>query len=90
VEDAPRGAQAPDANGLESELPWQAVRTAAHGPIPLMVQERWDRPRAGLDLILDQRGADTSDLPGGAGGILRRDYPKFVTGPSISAILSPV
>jgi hypothetical protein len=25
-------------------------------------------------LILDQRGADMVDLPGGASGILRRDY----------------
>jgi hypothetical protein len=24
---------------------------------------RWDRQRAGLDLILDQRGADMADVP---------------------------
>jgi hypothetical protein len=38
------------------------------------LQKRWDRLRAGLDLILQQRGADMADLPGGASGILRRDY----------------
>jgi hypothetical protein len=27
-------------------------------------QKRWDYLRAGLDLILDQRGADMADLPG--------------------------
>ena len=27
-----------------------------------------------LDLILVQRGADTADLPGGASGLLARDY----------------
>ena len=37
------------------------------------LQKRWDRLRAGLDLILDQRGADMADLPGGASGILARD-----------------
>jgi len=38
------------------------------------LQKRWDRLRAGLDLILDQRGADMADLPGGARGLLVRDY----------------
>ena len=33
------------------------------------LQKRWDRLRAGLDLILQQRGADMADLPGGAGGL---------------------
>jgi hypothetical protein len=36
-------------------------------------QNRWDCLRAGLDLILDQRGADMADLPGGASGLLVRD-----------------
>jgi hypothetical protein len=36
--------------------------------------KRWDRLRAGLDLILDQRGADVLDLPGGASGMLARGY----------------
>jgi hypothetical protein len=35
---------------------------------------RWDLLRAGLDLVLDQRGADMTDLPGGASGLLCRDY----------------
>jgi hypothetical protein len=38
------------------------------------LQKRWDRLRAGLDLILDQRGAEMADLPGGASGLLVRDY----------------
>jgi hypothetical protein len=38
------------------------------------LQRRWDRPRAGLDLILDQRGADLVDIPGGASGLLVRGY----------------
>jgi hypothetical protein len=38
------------------------------------LQKRWDRLRTGLDLILQQRGADMADLPGGASGILGRDY----------------
>jgi hypothetical protein len=38
------------------------------------LQKRWDRVRAGLDLIRDQRGGDMTDLPGGASGMLRRDY----------------
>jgi hypothetical protein len=29
------------------------------------LQKRWDYLRAGFDLILDQRGADIADLPGG-------------------------
>jgi hypothetical protein len=36
--------------------------------------KRWDRLRAGLDLILDQRGADMADLPGGTSGMLVRGY----------------
>jgi hypothetical protein len=38
------------------------------------LQKRWDRQRAGRDLILDQRGADMADLPGGASGLLMRGY----------------
>jgi Transposase DDE domain len=37
------------------------------------LQERWDCLRAGLDVILDQRGADMADLRGGASGLLMRD-----------------
>jgi hypothetical protein len=33
------------------------------------LQKRWDRLRAGLDLILDQRGANMADLPSGASGM---------------------
>jgi hypothetical protein len=38
------------------------------------LQNRWDRLRAGLDLILDQRGADMADVPGGASGLLCQAY----------------
>jgi hypothetical protein len=37
-------------------------------------QKRWDRLRARLDLLLDLRGADMADLPGGASGLLARDF----------------
>jgi hypothetical protein len=37
------------------------------------LRKRWDRLRARLDLILDQRGADMADLPGGASGLLAKD-----------------
>jgi hypothetical protein len=49
------------------EISSGAARVAA----PL---KHWDRLRAGLDLILDQRRADMADLPGGASGLLVRDY----------------
>jgi hypothetical protein len=39
------------------------------------LQRRRCRLRAGLDLILDQWGADMTDLPGGASGLLVRSYP---------------
>ena len=32
------------------------------------LQNRWDRLRAGLALVLDQRGADMAEVPGGASG----------------------
>jgi hypothetical protein len=38
------------------------------------LQKRWDRQRARLDLILDQRGADMADIPGGTSGLPVRDY----------------
>jgi hypothetical protein len=38
------------------------------------LQKRWDRLRVGLDVILDQRGADMVAVPGGASGLLCRDY----------------
>ena len=38
------------------------------------LQKRWDWLRARLDQILDQRGADMADVPGGSTGMLARDY----------------
>jgi hypothetical protein len=37
------------------------------------LQKRWDRLRAGLDPILDQRRADIADILAGASGLLVRD-----------------
>jgi hypothetical protein len=37
------------------------------------LQQRWDRRRACLDLILDQQGAGMADVPGGASELLVRD-----------------
>jgi hypothetical protein len=50
------------------------------------LQKRWDRLRGGLDLILQQRGADMIDLPGGASGLLARDYKGSASG--VSATIS--
>jgi hypothetical protein len=50
--------------------PWRsAVATLASRH-----SKRRDRLRAGLELVLDQRSADMADLPGGASGLLCRDY----------------
>jgi hypothetical protein len=38
------------------------------------LQKRWDRLRDGLNLVLDERGADMAEVPGGASGLLCRDY----------------
>jgi Terminase small subunit len=38
------------------------------------LQKRWDRLRSGLELILDQRGAEMAHVSGGASGMLCRDY----------------
>jgi hypothetical protein len=51
--------------------PRQRVAVIGRG---LALQKRRDCLRTGLDLILDQRGADIADLPGGASGMLCRDY----------------
>jgi len=38
------------------------------------LQKSWDILTAVLDLILQQRAADMADVPGGASGLLVRDY----------------
>jgi hypothetical protein len=38
------------------------------------LQKRWDYLRAGLELVLDQRGADMVDVPVAASGLLVRNY----------------
>jgi hypothetical protein len=63
-----RGLQeAPSAAIIALEISSRDARVAA-------LQERRDRLRTGLDSVLDQRGADMPDLPGGASGLLVRDY----------------
>ena len=39
-----------------------------------VLQKRWERLRDALDELLDQRGADMAEIPGGATGILCKDY----------------
>ena len=63
-------------------LPEQAGRAAGTNALEIRsrnsrvaaLQTRWDRLRAGLDLVLDQRGADMADLPGGDSELMVRDY----------------
>jgi hypothetical protein len=55
------------AGAIALEIPSRKYRVAA-------LQKRWDRLRAGLDLILQQRGAEMADLPGGGSGLLARGY----------------
>ena len=54
--------------------PLSRQRSAAAQRARVALRARWDRLRARLDLILDQRGADMAVLPGGASGSLVRDY----------------
>jgi hypothetical protein len=55
--------EALSAAAIAPEISSRNARAAA-------LQKRWDRLRAGLDLILQQRGADMVDLPGGASRLL--------------------
>jgi hypothetical protein len=59
--------EALSASTIALEISSRDARVAA-------LQTRWDRPCAGLDLILDQRGADMADLPAAPSGVLCRDY----------------
>src|SRR5450432_4332826 len=38
------------------------------------LQDRWDRLRTGIDLLLTERGADMAEAPGGSTGLLVRQY----------------
>jgi glutamate-1-semialdehyde aminotransferase len=51
-----------------------ALEISSHNARVQAVQKRWDRLRAGLERILQQRGADMAEVPGGASGMLCRDY----------------
>jgi hypothetical protein len=51
-----------------------ALETSSRNARVATLQKRWDWLRARLDLIIDLRGADVADLPGGASGLLVRGY----------------
>jgi hypothetical protein len=51
-----------------------ALEISSRNARVLEVQKRWDGLRSGLGLILDERGANIADVPGGASGFLCRDY----------------
>ena len=53
----------PAAATIALEISSRNARVAA-------LQKRWDRLRAGLELVLDHWGADMADLPGGTSGLL--------------------
>ena len=59
--------EALSAAAIAPEISSRNARAAA-------LQKRWDRLRTGLDLVLDQRGADMADLRGGTSELLVRDY----------------
>src|SRR5260370_1393375 len=52
---------------VEVEISNRNVRVAA-------LQKRWDRLSKAFDELLDQRGADMAEIPGGATGMLCKDY----------------
>jgi hypothetical protein len=52
---------------VEVEISNRNVRVAA-------LQRRWDRLNKAFDELLDQRGADMADIPGGATDLLCKDY----------------
>jgi hypothetical protein len=49
-----------------------AIEISSRNSLVAALQNRWDRLRAALDLVLDQRGADMAEVPGGASGMLVR------------------
>jgi hypothetical protein len=60
-------------------------------PLPPTVSARGEMApflagASSLDLILDQRGADMADLPGGASGMLVRDYKRKEAGRLVTRI----
>ena len=51
-----------------------ALEISSRNARVLALQKRWDRLRDALGRLLDERGADTVEIPGGATGILCRDF----------------
>ena len=58
------------------------------------LQDVWTRMRAGLDLLLTERGAEMSEIPGGTSGLLMVDYkgkeaiPVYRVDPGVVSLLS--
>jgi Terminase small subunit len=50
------------------------------------LQKRWDRLRSSLELLLDERGKDMADVPGGASGLLCRDWKGKLADKEVSRI----
>ena len=48
-----------------------------------VLQKRWERLRDALDRLLDQRGAEMCDVPGGDSGILCREYKGIANTPVV-------
>jgi len=69
-------------SGETDSLPWVSgrrpqpspLRSRASTPASWRSKSAGTALRAGLDLILDQRGAEMADVPGGDSGLLVRDY----------------
>jgi hypothetical protein len=51
-----------------------ALETSSRNSRVAALKRGGDRLRAGRELVLDQRGADLADVPGGASGLLMRGY----------------
>jgi hypothetical protein len=50
-----------------------ALEISSRSARVLALQKRWDRLRDALERLLDERGADMIEIPGGSTGILCRD-----------------
>jgi hypothetical protein len=59
----PRAAEALSERVIAIEISNRNVRVAAF-------QKRWNRLNKAFDEVLDHRGADMADIPGGAAGLL--------------------
>jgi hypothetical protein len=60
---------------LQAELSADTIALERRNARVQALQKRWDYLRAGLDLVLDQRGADMAEVPGGASGFPPKNQP---------------